>query len=133
MPLTNPAAAVAISALSFVGTRRCRLPILFLLLSGFLPLFFDSAGSTQYVRHRVIALLAGVFEYLSVLILAHGKGRLPWDCIHVRVFDSDFVLDRVGVYACEAFNHAQRFAYRDAFYASARHVGGDPTFVVVVR
>src|SRR5688572_4255833 len=73
-----------------------------------------------------------VFENLRTGLFVKWKRNLPGLRVDVRVFDCDFVLDRVGSRACEAFDDPRRIALCDAFDTAARQIGGNPALAVEV-
>src|SRR6188472_124240 len=69
------------------------------------------AGAAEDVSHRVVSLVTGVFENLSLLVVALQRdANRPRLRERRRIVDGDGVVDRIGVDAREALDETQRLA-----------------------
>src|SRR5437867_6489651 len=72
--------------------------------------FFLSTRTTERVEHGVIRLVAAVLEQLIAGFLHNRKSNLPGSGIDLRIVNRHFVLDCVGVHACETFHQPKGVA-----------------------
>src|SRR5580704_4728666 len=92
-------------------------------LSSLFGLF--GASSAQDIRHRVVALVAGVLVNLIAGLLRDREFHGPGSCERLRIGHRDCVLDRAVAHARESFHQTQIFAVLES--RSVRANADSPT------
>src|SRR5437870_5189335 len=91
-----PKLSTVVIASTATDTRNgCFIFVSSILLPGIRRSFLESSSSTERIKHRVVALMARVFEIRIAGFLGDGERHSPRFRIDLRVIDGHLVIDRI--------------------------------------